>query len=155
MQSDSKTTGVAEKTDEKRQFDFWIGDWDVSWGEDQRGTNHVYAILDGQAIQENFDGRPAITLKGISVSTYDPNRRKWRQTWVDNEDGYFDLTGEFKDNQMTLYAQRQTGETLIHYRMLFYNITSEQFGWRWDRSTDGQDWAPAWEIHYQRMAGAT
>ena len=30
---------------EARQFDFWIGDWDATWGEDQRGTNRVRSIL--------------------------------------------------------------------------------------------------------------
>lgn len=30
----------------ERQLDFWLGDWEVSWGEDQQGTNRIERILD-------------------------------------------------------------------------------------------------------------
>ena len=46
-------------TPEARQFDFWLGEWDVSWGDGQHSTNRVEATLGGCVIQENFDGRPA------------------------------------------------------------------------------------------------
>ena len=52
-----------------KQFDFWLGEWDLTWGEDGRGTNRITLILDEQVIQEEFDGTPAISLKGLSVST--------------------------------------------------------------------------------------
>ena len=38
------------------QFDFWLGAWDVTWGADGAGTNHVTRILDEKIVQENFDG---------------------------------------------------------------------------------------------------
>jgi hypothetical protein len=63
------------------QFDFWLGEWDCTWGEDGKGTNHVLRILDDKVIQENFS---APDLKGMSVSVYDPERKLWCQTWVDN-----------------------------------------------------------------------
>src|SRR5689334_12035588 len=58
------TPVAACATPEHRQFDFWIGDWDVAvharaapdkdeWG-DARGTQHVSAILGGCAIAEDF-----------------------------------------------------------------------------------------------------
>jgi hypothetical protein len=31
----------------ERQFDFWLGTWDVSWGEDGGGTNRVELLFDG------------------------------------------------------------------------------------------------------------
>ena len=56
---------------EARQFDFWIGQWDLTWGESGRGTNRITAVLDDCVIRENFDGTPSMPLKGWSVSTYD------------------------------------------------------------------------------------
>jgi len=45
----------------EKQLDFWLGEWDVSWGEGQHGTNHIQRVLDGLVIQEDFDGRPLST----------------------------------------------------------------------------------------------
>ena len=146
-QSDSAEIAVS---DEKRQFDFWIGTWELTWGDDQSGTNHVEAILDGQVIQENFDGQPSIPLKGISLSTYDVVLHKWRQTWVDNEGSYIDLIGEFKDNQMMLSTQRQAGDAMIQFRMIFYNITANEFDWNWERLNNENMWVSVWQIHYRR-----
>lgn len=38
----------------ENQFDFWLGEWNVTWGEDGKGTNHIERILEGKIIQENF-----------------------------------------------------------------------------------------------------
>lgn len=45
----------------ENQFDFWLGEWDVTWGEDGKGTNHIIRIMDDKIIQENFS---APDLKG-------------------------------------------------------------------------------------------
>ena len=29
------------------QFDFWLGEWDCTWGDDGAGRNRVERILDG------------------------------------------------------------------------------------------------------------
>ena len=55
-------------TQPENQFDFWLGNWDVTWGEDDKGTNRIEKILDGKIIQENFT---APDLIGMSVSAYD------------------------------------------------------------------------------------
>ena len=50
-------------TPEARQFDFWLGDWELTWpaeqwggnqGEKGQGTNHIIKQLDDCVIQENF-----------------------------------------------------------------------------------------------------
>ena len=43
---------------EQKQFDFWVGEWNVTWpgpktGEISHGTNTVTRILDGCVVQEN------------------------------------------------------------------------------------------------------
>ena len=83
----------------ENQFDFWLGEWSVIWGEDGKGTNHIERILGGKIIQENFI---APDLHGMSVSSYDPERGLWCQTWVDNNGTYLDFTGKFEDDRMVL-----------------------------------------------------
>ncbi|MBT3337988.1 MAG: DUF1579 family protein [Anaerolineae bacterium] len=136
---------------EARQFDFWLGDWELSWGEDGRGTNHVSAILNNCVIQEEFDGTPSILLKGLSISTYNPGTKKWHQTWVDNSGGYLDFVGEFTDGKMVLSRDAIVQGKAITQRMVFYNIAKNELDWNWERSKDGgKTWQVVWHIHYQR-----
>ena len=77
---------------EARQFDFWIGEWDLTWEGGGTGTDVVRAVLDDFVIVQEFDGsNPA--LRGMSVSAYDARRAKWQQTWVDNQGSYLTLVG--------------------------------------------------------------
>ena len=87
---------------EQKQLSFWVGDWDLTWpgnkaGEIAHGTNSIKRILDGCVVQENFSAQAAGHLRGTSVSTFDANAGKWKQTWVDNEGAYLDFVGEFKE----------------------------------------------------------
>jgi hypothetical protein len=36
----------------ENQFDFWLGEWEATWGEDSKGTNHVQRILDGKSFRK-------------------------------------------------------------------------------------------------------
>src|SRR5438445_581393 len=76
----------------------------------------------------------------------------WKQTWVDNEGGYLDFIGEFKDGQMVLAreAVRRDGSK-VQQRMVFKNIGRNEFDWSWERSLDGgKTWEVLWPIHYKR-----
>lgn len=131
------------------QFDFWLGEWACVW-EGGTGSNRVTKILDGRVIQEEFDGRPGLTLQGRSLSVYDEGIGKWRQTWVDNEGGYLDLTGEFVDGEMRLFTQRDVQGQTVHLRMIFADIRPAGFNWRWESSPDGLAWQTRWAIRYTR-----
>lgn len=142
---------------EQKQLEFWVGEWDLTWpgnspGETEHGTNSIRRILDGCIVEENFSGGDAMHLRGRSVSIFDVRAGKWKQTWVDNEGGYLDLVGEFKDRQMVLAreAARPDGTTSLQ-RMVFKNIAHDEFDWSWETSKDGgKTWTVAWPIHYRR-----
>jgi len=132
----------------ENQFDFWLGEWDVTWSEDGRATNQIERILDGKIIQENFT---APDLHGISVSVYDPERKLWCQTWVDNNGIYLDFTGRFEDGKMILVRDAIVRGEACKQRMVWYEIQPDQFEWNWERSDDdGATWRTLWQIHYQR-----
>jgi hypothetical protein len=142
---------------EQKQFEFWVGEWDLTWpgnnpGQTDHGTNSVQRILEGCIVQENFSGAEAMHLRGQSVSIFDASARKWKQTWVDNEGAYLDFVGEFKDGQMVLAREaiRPDGTKALQ-RMVFKNITHEEFDWSWEASKDGgKSWTVIWPIHYKR-----
>jgi len=96
----------------------------------------------------------SMPLRGISVSTFDTKAHKWKQTWVDNQGGYLDLVGEFKDGQMILArdARGKDGSKVLQ-RMVFKNITAKELDWSWERSSDGgKTWQVVWPNHYRRKS---
>jgi hypothetical protein len=136
---------------EVKQFDFWLGEWDCTWGEGQRGSNSVRAILGGFVVQENFNGEPAMPYHGLSVSAYSPALKKWRQTWVDDAGTYLDFVGEFADGRMVLARTAVEESSPALQRMVWHNIAADTLDWEWQRSEDaGATWQTKWSIHYQR-----
>ena len=130
------------------QFDFWLGDWDCTWGEDGKGSNRVLRIMDDKVIQENFS---APDLQGMSVSMYDAERKLWCQTWVDNSGSYLDFTGSFENGKMILVRDAVVRGEACKQRMVWYNIEEGQFDWNWERSDDsGTNWRVVWQIKYKR-----
>lgn len=142
---------------EQQQLQFWVGEWDLSWpgkksGEVQHGTNSVRRVLDGCVVEENFSGGDAMPLRGKSVSVFDVRSGKWKQTWVDNQGGYLDFTGEFSNQQMILARElTRPGGKKILQRMVFKHIQADEFDWSWESSSDsGTTWNLVWPIHYKR-----
>ena len=136
------------------QFDFWLGSWDLTWGDNGRGTNEITRILDGRVIQENFASYPdddGQVLKGISVSVYTAANNQWQQTWVDNQGSYLDFVGNFSEDRMILSRDAVVNDKPVKQRMVWFNINEGAFDWAWERSEDeGRNWQTMWAIHYQR-----
>lgn len=141
-----------------RQMDFWLGTWDAAWESSPgtpagRGVNVITRALGDCVIEENFDGGPSTgNLIGRSVSMYHAPVGRWRQTWVDNQGGYFALTGGPVGDTFVLESTRVT-ENAPYQRMVFEDITPQAFTWRWQRSADGgATWTDAWVIRYTKRA---
>ena len=139
-------------------FDFWIGQWDLQWkasdGTIERGTNKIEKILDGKVIKEHFEATVGEMdgYIGKSYSVYNEQTNQWKQTWVDNQGAYLDFVGKFEDNDRIFlrHSQDSSGTSIIQ-RMVFYDISQDQFSWRWEKSTDdGKSWHILWEIAYRR-----
>lgn len=146
---------------EHRVFDFWVGEWELSWPAEQMGgppgdrgagTNRIERVLDGCVIEENFaidDG----SFRGHSVSVFDTAAGIWRQTWVDSSAGYITLTGQFEDGQMVLSTEpRERDGRVVINRMVFRDITPVSLKWDWQGSRDGgETWNDLWNIDYSRV----
>jgi hypothetical protein len=156
QQSTGSQSGAAQQAPpctqaESKQFDFWVGEWSLRWGKDGKGANVIQRALNDCVIMESFDGTPAIPLKGMSVSTFNARLNKWQQTWVDNQGGYLDFVGEYRDGRMVLQRKATVGGKEILQRMVWYNITQDKLDWNWERSEDdGKTWKTMWQINYTR-----
>ena len=138
--------------EEYRQFDFWIGEWDLSWGDSGRGSNRITLELDSCVIVENFTTAGEQPFVGRSVSTYNKYTEQWHQTWVDNNGTYLDFTGGLSADSMILIRRAVRGDTTFHQRMVFFNIADDSLDWSWQRSDDGgSTWKILWHIDYTRQ----
>ena len=65
-----------------RQFDFWVGKWDVFVGAGATfaGTSVIESELDGCLIEENWTSSTG--FGGRSLNVYDASTGKWHQFWV-------------------------------------------------------------------------
>ena len=141
---------------ETKQFDFWAGDWNLTWSDTIHGTNHVEKVFGTCVTQENFNG-PNSNYQGKSWSVYNANYKMWQQTWVDSQGGYIALTGGMQGDSMVLTTAEKnvpvsiSPTSKIINRMVYYHITPQSFDWSWEGSTDGgKTWKPNWQIHYER-----
>lgn len=140
-------------TPEHHQMDFWVGTWKLTW-QGGSGTNRVTKEYNGCVIHEVFTQdkiSPPPLLNGSSLSSYQPMNMMWRQTWVDDQNGYLHLSGGPQaDGTFRLQTVRMGREPHMT-RMIFEDITHDSLTWRWQQSDDGDVWTDTWVIHYRRI----
>lgn len=136
-------------------LDFWLGDWDVSWGKGG-GRNRLTRVVDGAGILERFDGRgPRGRLRGMSLSIRDSSDGRWRQTWIDSSGSYLDFVGVEVDGRIAFEREAVEDGQSVRRRMVWTDVAADALTWRWQASTDdGKTWIDAWVIDYRRRPPA-
>lgn len=68
---------------EYRQFDFWLGEWDVFGPAGQKiGTNSITSMNGGCVVYESW--RDARGGTGNSFNYYEAKTKRWHQFWVNS-----------------------------------------------------------------------
>ncbi len=122
-----------------RQFDFWLGDWDLVGADGKKSAeDKVVQVLGGCALQENWTG--VKSGQGLSLSAYDPATRHWHQTLMDDGGAVLKIEGEFADGKMILVGQRpsqkEKGVTITH-RIVWTPQQDHRVKQVWENSTNG------------------
>ena len=118
-----------------RQFDFWVGEWNVTTGGVFDGTNNVTSELDGCLVAEHWAG--AGQVSGWSMNTYDRGTGLWYQHWVDESGLNLVLSGGLQNGSMVLSGPRRTPARVFVERITFTPLPGGQMRQFWDTSTDG------------------
>jgi hypothetical protein len=156
------TSGVARSADAPhaactegfyRQFDFWLGEWDVYAPDGSKaGRNTITSIAAGCALAESWTGRSGFT--GRSLNIFDKADGKWHQTWVDSAGGRLDLAGALEGSAMVLGGTGpdtdQPGRTLVH-RITWTPNSDGSVRQHWQASSDGgTTWSTVFDGRYVR-----
>lgn len=88
---------------EHRQFDFWLGAWDVTANGKPAGTNRIDADLDGCVLVEHWTS--ARGSRGMSLNFYDRDTKAWYQTWIDDDGQPLRLKGGLVDGRMRMESE--------------------------------------------------
>lgn len=145
----SAAPGQACKAPEYHQFDFWIGQWNVTLPNGKRaGVNHIEPILGGCALRESWSG--AGGSDGTSYNSYDATRRRWHQTWVDNQGSLLLLEGTFTNGRMILEGETvDTAGRKQRQRITWQETSPGHVRQLWESSGDGgATWTTAFDGRY-------
>lgn len=89
--------------DEHRQFDFWVGTWDVLSPQGQRVGHNVITRADQECmLEERWTSASGGT--GMSINLYHPGKERWVQHWV-AASYVIDLEGGLVDGAMVLEGE--------------------------------------------------
>ena len=160
MKTEAQSSEITSEwqTKESRQFDFWIGKWDVNlravqkdltWKDTTKATIEIYPVLDGKAILELWDSP---TIKGFSLRYFDPAKGKWvlYLDWPnEKESSYSSLEGAFHHGRGEFFAERDG--TISRYT--FCDISPTSLRWDDAYSKDGgKTWTYDWVMEFSRTA---
>ena len=121
-----------------RQFDFWLGEWNVYSGVKLLGSNSIQLIQDSCIIQENWIGAKS-NFTGTSFSFYNKKKDQWQQLWIDNRGGNLELSGGLSGNKMILTSASNTnanGDQVSH-RVSWTNNPDGTVRQFWESTKDG------------------
>ena len=135
---------------EYRQFDFWVGRWDVYGPKGkQAATSLIEKLYNGCGIRENWMplGQPG----GGSLNIYVADQKHWEQFWIDAAGSRALFTGGWNGKAMVI--QGKWGGPLVR---ISYSKNADgsvrQFG---EQSTDdGKSWTVSFDLTYRRSATA-
>jgi hypothetical protein len=101
---------------EHRQFDFWVGKWDVFFGATDAlaGTNVLRSRVDGCVVEENWTASGL--GRGRSLNAFDAATGTWTQMWVASTGCPFStilMEGGFADGSMTMRGERTQPEGFL------------------------------------------
>lgn len=141
-----------------RQFDFWIGDWDVFGPKGRKaGDSKISVILDSCIILEEWKstaGQNGIVYAGKSFNTWNATSKQWQQTWVDNVGGSTEfLQGKYENNKMQFMSVpfEVAKDTMAIRRLSFYYLDKDKVRQHGEISKDkGTTWATEYDLEYRR-----
>ena len=135
---------------EYRQFDFWLGYWEVNNPTgDVVGTNTITAVSGGCGVHERWEGAGGGV--GESLNAYDRRTGSWHQTWVGGRGLVLRLEGGLQDGSMVLEGELMEGDGILQ-RITWTPSSDGSVRQHWETSEDGATtWTTAFDGTYRKV----
>lgn len=136
---------------EYRQFDFWLGDWDVTQAGAPAGSNRIESLHGGCVLAENWRSANG-SFTGSSLNAYDRGTGRWRQTWTDSSGTVLLLAGGLEDSRMVMSGTRSgpDGQDVTD-RITWTPNEDGSVRQHWQQKTAGGDWSTLFDGLYVRV----
>ena len=142
---------------EHRQFDFWVGEWEVTpniKGAKPVANSRIEKLYGGCAIRENW--MPFGGTGGGSLNGYDAADGRWHQRWQDSQGGLVDFNGGLVGQEMVLTGWwKHIGGPGRHalIRMRYSRLDGGAVRQHGEQSLDhGLTWATSFDYVYRPRA---
>lgn len=136
-----------------RQFDFWLGHWNVYSNDGKKvGENRISIAMNGCVLKEHYTTDKG--YEGESLTIFNQQKQEWHQTWVDNSGTLLQLDGSWNGKTMTLQGEGRSkeGQPIIH-RIKWVPKKNGDVHQIWDTSSDkGLHWNNAFYGVYQKQS---
>ena len=137
-----------------RQFDFWIGAWDVRGNDGAaqlKGRNTIRRV-DGCALLEEWVGAKGTT--GHSLNVFDAADGKWHQFWTDSSGSVLRLSGGLVGDEMVMtgVSPSANGGAPQQQRITWSPRPDGSVRQHWESSDDGRTWSTAFDGIYRHRA---
>lgn len=135
---------------ERRRFDFWIGEWDVTTkGGAPQGKSVIQSVSGGCALLENWTSLRG--GNGRSLNAYNPQLGQWQQYWI-GQDG---LVSEFRTSEVNgkslAFLNRSEIKPDSVGRLTFTPLDSSTVRQHGETSADGgKTWKTTFDLYYHR-----
>ncbi len=135
---------------EFRQFDFWLGEWQVMQPDGAlAGTNSIRKEYGGCVLHERY--QTAKGYSGESLNAYDVGRKRWHQTWVDNTGTLLLLEGGLRGSEMILEGSTTDAKGVVTRHRITWTPNPDGTVRQHWQSTDATDtWVTAFDGLYSR-----
>jgi hypothetical protein len=136
---------------EARQFDFWVGEWEVTGPAGKlAGRSKIELIAGGAGVLESWTG--AGGASGRSLNAFNPVRKQWQQYWVGSDGTVLELSGGLVDGRMVLSADSDASGQKRRERITWTPNADGTVRQHWEQSADGgQTWTTAFDGQYKPM----
>ena len=137
-------------TAEARQFDFWLGEWDVFNPAGQKvGVNSIQMFANGCGVMENWTD--AVGGSGKSINYYDASTQKWYQHWIGSGGGAARYAGGFTENAMRFEGESSANGKKILNKLTFFRLDENTVRQLAESSADeGKTWTVNYDFKYVR-----
>ena len=156
--------------DEHRQFDFWLGDWQIEQKFPQpdgevvtlEATTSVSLAAGGCALVEHWSGdvlfywegmQTPAPMRGLSVRYFNPDDSRWHILWFDSRARSFGVPfiGRFDDaGSGEFVASRQTPQGEVNTRIAFWQPEPGRVRWELAAANATGEWRLLWAMNMRR-----